>query len=258
VKAGTRLLLLCTDSTSTRLLYNAVEQQFGWCGVVVEQRVSSKHLLRGRLRKLGARVVANQMAFQLAVQKPLAWLARPRVKELIAESGLSDSPISERHRTDVASINSPEVPALLAELKPDLIVVHGTRIIARALLSVLPCPIVNLHAGITPRYRGVHGGYWALHEGRPELCGSTLHLVDAGIDTGKVLEQRTFRPGPDDHFGVYPTLHAATSSRLLVDWLSQWDGSPPRVTEPMSDPAPLRYHPGLSQYLMGWWLYGVK
>ena len=98
---------------------------------------------------------------------------------------------------------------LLDSLRPDLVVVHGTRIISARVLASAGCPVVNMHAGITPRYRGVHGGYWALAEQHPDWVGTTVHLVDAGIDTGGILAQNTFevsdrrhnrhlpRPAPD-------------------------------------------------------------
>ena len=60
--------------------------------------------------------------------------------------------------------------------------VNGTRIISSRVLDSIGCPIINTHAGITPRYRGVHGGYWALAEGHPEEVGTTVHLVDKGIE----------------------------------------------------------------------------
>ena len=70
--------------------------------------------------------------------------------------------------------------ALLTSLRPVVVVVNGTRIIAARVLESAGCPVVNLHAGITPRYRGVHGGYWALAERHPEWVGTTVHLVDPG------------------------------------------------------------------------------
>ncbi len=56
-----------------------------------------------------------------------------------------------------------------------------------------------MHAGITLRYRGVHGGYWALAEQHPEWVGTTVHLVDPGIDTGGILAQSTFERVPRRH-----------------------------------------------------------
>ena len=52
------------------------------------------------------------------------------------------------------------------------------------LLEAVPAVFLNTLAGITPSYRGVHGAYWALVQRQPDACGVTVHLVDAGIDTG--------------------------------------------------------------------------
>ena len=57
----------------------------------------------------------------------------------------------------------------------------------------MACPVINMHAGITLRYRGVHGGYWALAEQHPEWVGTTVHLVDPGIDTGRDPRTEHFR-----------------------------------------------------------------
>jgi len=106
-------------------------------------------------------------------------------------------------------------------LHPSVVVVNGTRIISRPLLDALDCPIINTHAGITPRFRGVHGGYWALVQGTPELVGTTVHLVDQGIDTGGVLAQATFEPTRADTVATYPYLHLAAGLPLLADQLAR-------------------------------------
>tara|TARA_Y100001970_G_C14216505_1_gene849988 strand:- start:2006 stop:2638 length:633 start_codon:yes stop_codon:yes gene_type:complete len=55
---------------------------------------------------------------------------------------------------------------------------------------------VNLHNGPLPRYRGVNPINWALKNGETEH-GVTLHTIESGIDTGKVLDQIIF-PINDD------------------------------------------------------------
>ena len=71
--------------------------------------------------------------------------------------------------------------------------------------------------GSRPATAGVHGGYWALREGRPDLAGSTVHLVDPGIDTGGILAQTTFTPDGADSIATYPFLHLACAIPLLLD-----------------------------------------
>ena len=47
--------------------------------------------------------------------------------------------------------------------------------------------VINLHGGLSPDYRGADCTFWALYNGEPENIGCTLHYIDAGIDTGKVI-----------------------------------------------------------------------
>jgi methionyl-tRNA formyltransferase len=47
--------------------------------------------------------------------------------------------------------------------------------------------IVNLHGGLSPEYRGADCTFWALYNGEPEKIGCTLHFIDPGIDSGKLI-----------------------------------------------------------------------
>jgi methionyl-tRNA formyltransferase len=42
--------------------------------------------------------------------------------------------------------------------------------------SSINSKFVNIHVGITPKYRGVHGTYWALVNNDVENSGVTVHL----------------------------------------------------------------------------------
>lgn len=165
------------------------------------------------------------------------------------EHGLDDAPMEGvRH---VPSMNDDETRALLGQLHPAITLVCGTRILDRQTLAVLGGPVVNFHAGITPLYRGVHGGYWALAEGRPDLVGSTLHLIDPGIDTGDVVVQVTFEVTPADSYVTYPYLHVAAVLDPLaevVEGALTGRGLEPRP--PRDDlPSKLRTHPTLLEYV---------
>jgi methionyl-tRNA formyltransferase len=117
-----------------------------------------------------------------------------------------------------------------------------------------------MHAGITPRYRGVHGGYWALVEQHPEWVGTTVHLVDPGIDTGRILAQATFEVTGADSFATYPDLHLVHGLPLLgaqIDGLLAGD----ELDEGLTSIAPgsgLYYHPTCWGYLWRRWRHGVR
>ena len=96
-----------------------------------------------------------------------------------------------------------------------MVVVSGTRIIAARVLNCVPAVFINMHAGITPLYRGVHGGYWALVERNVDACGVTVHEVDTGVDTGRILGQTRITPNGEDNFVTYGFLQQAAGLPLL-------------------------------------------
>ena len=162
---------------------------------------------------------------------------------------LDDAPMEVVRR--VTSMNSEEARALLRGRHPAITVVCGTRILSTDTLEALNGPVVNFHAGITPLYRGVHGGYWALAEGRPDLVGSTLHLIDPGIDTGDIVAQATFDVTAEDSFATYPYLHVAAVLPLLDDAVERALAGEELRGRPGADSmaSKLRTHPTLAEYL---------
>jgi folate-dependent phosphoribosylglycinamide formyltransferase PurN len=243
---------LAGPGEATDIVFNYLKRCFDDLVVVQEQAPSRLVLARRRARRLGWPEVAGQVAFVTLAMPILRRRARGRIGEILNTTGLDASAIPEVLSVD--SVNDPEVVSLLVDLDPALVVVHGTRVISRVTLESVRCPIVNLHAGITPQYRGVHGGYWALAEGRPDLAGATVHVVDAGIDTGRVLAQATFSPTSADSVVTYPYLQLARGLPLLVqqarlilaEGLVATEGTGPGSSQPQF---PLRWHPTLWGYL---------
>jgi methionyl-tRNA formyltransferase len=88
---------------------------------------------------------------------------------------------------EVPHINHPDVVALSERLQPDVMAVFGTSLIQGPLLSGARLGIFNLHGGLSPAYRGADCTFWALHNGQPDQVGCTLHAIDEGIDTGKIV-----------------------------------------------------------------------
>ena len=86
---------------------------------------------------------------------------------------------------EVPSVSDPQTLALAEQLQPDLICVFGTSLIRGPLLERFT--LINLHGGLSPEYRGADCTFWALYNGEPEKVGCTLHYIDAGIDTGKLI-----------------------------------------------------------------------
>jgi folate-dependent phosphoribosylglycinamide formyltransferase PurN len=244
------VLLLAKPSDATNVVYHALASDFPGLEVVLESAGSRWEMLRGRYRRLGVRPAVGQAVFVALAVPLLRRRAQARIHAILDEHGLDASPILTRvHR--VESVNSEAARALLRDLAPRVVVVFGTRVIGKATLAASAAPFINMHAGITPRYRGVHGGYWALAEGRPDLVGTTIHLVDEGIDTGAVLEQVRFTPALSDNFASYPYLHVAAGLPALRRAVRAALEGRLGTVAARGGPSRLRYHPTVFEYLSG-------
>jgi folate-dependent phosphoribosylglycinamide formyltransferase PurN len=225
---------------------------------VLEQPVSRGLLFRRRVQKLGLLHVLGQLMFQGSVAPLLTWCSRARVRDIIQLYGLEVSPAPADKTSNVDSVNSEESIQLIRLLEPAAIVIAGTRILSKRFLASISCPVVNIHAGITPLYRGVHGAYWALAEQRRGLCGVTVHRVDAGIDTGKVLGQVLLTPGHKDNFATYPWIQIGEGLILLAQLLPRVVRGEDVAVEPLVRESRLRYHPAIWTYLWNRLVHGVK
>lgn len=66
--------------------------------------------------------------------------------------------------------------------------VFGTSLIKGAPLSFLESKsAMNIHAGISPEYRGSACNFWAMYDGNPSLVGVTLHKLTAQVDAGDIF-----------------------------------------------------------------------
>lgn len=86
---------------------------------------------------------------------------------------------------------------LVNEAQVDYILLAGyMRVIGSPLLEAYPDRILNIHPSLLPAFPGRQGIADAYHAGVTET-GVTVHLVDEGIDTGRILGQEkvTIEPG---------------------------------------------------------------
>lgn len=252
------VVLLGGDKESTRIVYHALRRDFPRLCVILEPPARRLGVMRGRRRRLGTLAALGQAAFAGLVVPLLRLKARGRIREIIRANGLDVSEIPEP-AVRVNSVNSDECRLCLRRLDPAVVVVNGTRIIEPATLSAVPAPFINMHAGITPLYRGGHGAYWAVAEGRPEFAGTTIHIVDEGVDTGPVITQARFEVSFEDCFVTYPYLHMAAGLPFLKEAVrSALAGELSPMPNPPAMASKLRYHPTVWGYLSRRIMGGVR
>ncbi len=101
--------------------------------------------------------------------------------------------------------------------RPDLIVSAGFgRLLGPEFLARFPSRIINTHPALLPAFPGPHPVRDTLAYG-VKVTGATVHLVDAGVDSGPVLAQRTVAVRSGDTEAVLHERIKTVERRLLVD-----------------------------------------
>lgn len=103
---------------------------------------------------------------------------------------------------------------------PDLVVSAGfMKILGPQFLSRFQGRVVNTHPALLPAFPGARAVAEALDYG-VRVTGTTVHLVDAGTDTGPILAQETVPVLDDDDEETLHERIKVVERRLLVDVLA--------------------------------------
>jgi phosphoribosylglycinamide formyltransferase-1 len=100
---------------------------------------------------------------------------------------------------------------------PDLVISAGfMKILGPEFLSKFEGRTLNTHPALLPAFPGAHGVADALAHG-VKVTGCTVHLVDAGTDTGPILAQQAVPVLNDDNEQTLHERIKVVERRLLVD-----------------------------------------
>lgn len=87
---------------------------------------------------------------------------------------------------------------ILEDARPDLVCLAGyMRVLSPDFVARWPGRILNVHPSLLPRFAGLSPQRRALEAGERE-SGCTIHVVDAGVDSGPVVLQRRVPIEPGD------------------------------------------------------------
>ena len=119
-------------------------------------------------------------------------------------------------------LNSLKTLTRLKEISPDFIACFGTGILHERILSNFPDCIFNLHVGIPEYYRGSSCNFWPIYNSDLKNLGATVHLIEKGIDTGKIAGTKLIplEPEDDEQTLTWKTIHVGT--QLMVETIEKW------------------------------------
>lgn len=250
------VMLVGSGDDFARVMYHALKKEFDIVAIIEESNESAQKFFKRRIKKLGLFAVMGQLAFML-LNKGFKKKSQSRIESIKQKGRLDDSDYDQDIVQHVESVNSQLTINKLQQLEPDAVVVNGTRIISSKILDSIDAPFLNTHTGITPKYRGVHGGYWALTQGDYDNCGVTVHLVDKGVDTGEILYQDTIEVNDLDNFNTYPYLQYAAAVPMMKQAVKDAlnENLQPQTRDISSKQW---YHPTIFEYLKYQISEGVK
>lgn len=156
------------------------------------------------------------------------------VKRYAAERGLK--------LLQPTKLKDPQFLDEFAALDADLGIVIAFRMLPQVVWDAPRLGTFNLHASLLPQYRGAAPINWAIINGEKET-GVTTFFLNAGMDTGDIIERRAVEITADDNAGsLHDKLMVVGSEVVLesVDRIAMGVVNPQRQDEPSADlkPAP--------------------
>ena len=105
----------------------------------------------------------------------------------------------------------------ISHYNPDLIVLAGfMKILPSSFVHTFAPRIINIHPSLLPSFPGAHAVRDALASGAKET-GTTIHIVDEGVDTGPILGQQSLSVLPSDDESSLHERIKVLERKLLVE-----------------------------------------
>ena len=135
-------------------------------------------------------------------------LSSPPVKELALANGLKV--------VQPPKIRDEEFYNVVKRIAPEFIIaVAYGKILPEDLLTLPLSGCINVHGSLLPKYRGAAPVQWALINGE-RITGVTTMLMDAGIDTGDILQRAEVEILDDDNAETLSGKLAGLGGKTLV------------------------------------------
>jgi methionyl-tRNA formyltransferase len=195
-----RIVVLCSSvysETACAMVVRVAELGHTPVGAIAISTLNRGTLLR-KLGQWGARDVFRYARANLIPRRGNRWVqvSNPYLEPLLRR-GEGDShslrEVVALYGFPIAVCSDQNAPDSIAQLKewsPDLIIFTGGNILRKQLLDVPRLGVLNVHLGLLPEIRGMSSPEWSLLKHVP--VGVTIHYMDAGIDTGPILQRCEF------------------------------------------------------------------
>ena len=136
------------------------------------------------------------------------------------KQALLDIPTLETSSEDLNSDRSVEY---VREHQPDVVLIFGCGLIKGDLYNALPYNTLNLHLGLSPKYRGAATLFWPFYFMEPAYAGTTFHYIVSEPDAGDVVHQVVPELVPADGIHDVACKAVMQSAKEAIDLLEFLD-----------------------------------
>lgn len=190
-----RVVALVSSDTSDIFFANQLTRELNVVGIVVEQQYEKVNVWTRIVKAFGMIISLRKLFRKMAAWSTMKYYGEKAAKVDEQNFGEDGKKLSVTDNCKLIftqgfkAINDPVYIEEIKKLSPDVIAVCGTSILKEDIISIPPKGILNLHGGLSQKYRGVWTTYWALLNEEPEYIGATVHYVSKGIDDGEIIFQ---------------------------------------------------------------------
>lgn len=120
-----------------------------------------------------------------------------RALERAAAAGVPAETIDHKQFASRAEFEGALLETLAAHQVEAVVLAGFMRVLTERFIAAFPDRVINTHPALCPAFPGMHAPAQAVEYG-VKISGCTVHLVDAGVDTGPIIFQAAVPVEPDD------------------------------------------------------------
>jgi methionyl-tRNA formyltransferase len=183
-----KIVILTRDDIEHHYVTNVLCENFNVSAVLVD--LGMKRSLVGKIRYYFKKYELVKIP-ELFLRRIINWVisdSRKRksslLKVLTTERGEEFNDVDAIRYFN--GLNKGEAVQFLEGIAPDYVLVYGTGIISKRVLSMSRVKTLNMHSGVSPYYRGAACAFWPLYNNELDMLGATVHECVPEVDGGEV------------------------------------------------------------------------
>lgn len=167
-----KILLFFGDDLRNQFILNKILSKYKNCKVIIQKRDKEK------IKKKSNKLLNEHIKLRDLSERKILKIKKNYIKNH-----------KDKIYIGLNELNSKKTINIVKKYKPNLVLCYGITLIKKNFLSILPNKTVNIHSGLTQKFRGYASNFWACYMLEPNNVGATIHYVIENADSGNILHQ---------------------------------------------------------------------